>query len=477
MASDRPSEYRRAARVALGMTAEPTLLFKHDAEHEFVTVWYADMAGADSAEGAPLNVVALASVFSRGITLYPVHTSPDRPDYLQPKYGTLTSIYVAARVEAPFGLPQDEDDFQAILDALPEGFVRDPRLGLGLLWEYRDIAHAIANIPGVSGLVVHGQSGRDDAKVDGESYLLGQTRFKNLVQELKQTTARFRRESLKERRKSVHNTLLHTALPEQYPLRVASAGDALRPLAMRGPSTPPLTRRDRTVVVDLMQRVAAPLAKENPIRLLRLKSEIELVALGELIERFERMLGKVSKEAEWQAFFHAHPFILSLAFAVPTMVIAQGAYVGGTSAFRFGGKLTDFLAATATTGNLAVIELKTPKTPLLEAKAYRTGIHAPHGELAGAIAQTLDQVAQLQTDWMSICQRSGLHDKHGYAIRGIVIIGTAPTEMNLRKSFDLLRLSLAGVSIVTFDELLGRLKEIHAVLAPPPTAEADDPPF
>jgi hypothetical protein len=50
----------------------------------------------------------------------------------------------------------------------------------------------------------------------------------------------------------------------------------------------------------------------------------------------------------------------------------------------------------------------------------------------------------------------------------------APAELDRRKSFDLLRNSLSGVAIVTFDELLGRLKEILGVLQPAQRLFTDD---
>ncbi|MEA3808766.1 DUF4263 domain-containing protein [Enterobacter hormaechei] len=77
------------------------------------------------------------------------------------------------------------------------------------------------------------------------------------------------------------------------------------------------------------------------------------------------MLGKGLTESKWQSFFLENPFILSLAFAVPAMLVQGQAYAGGKRLNGSGGKFSDFLYASASTGNLGLIEIKKPQTELL----------------------------------------------------------------------------------------------------------------
>ncbi|SKB69474.1 Shedu immune nuclease family protein [Luteibacter sp. 22Crub2.1] len=488
MPSQRPTEYRRAARIALGMTPEAALEFFADNyggeepddadENGGVWVMYSDADPVQPFESGPHPMVALAHVIPAAIMMWPRNTNPAHADYLKPKYGTLKTITVSAKVGFPFDLPYDEADFEALLEQLPKGFSKDYGSGLGLLWEYRFICDAVAKIDGVTSLVIHGQGGAYDAVRKGDTYYLGQHRFRELVDALRRLSQKFQRDSLVERRILAHNAVLHASDKDAYPELASAhkAGTIARFAAARGPALA-MTKGDRSAALKLVYASANALAAEEPRSLFQLKKEIELVTLAQLISSFEGMLKRDLSENKWQRFLQDNPFILSLAFAVPAMIISGSAYVGGTSVYRFGGKIADFLAATSSTGSLAVIEIKTPGTALL-AREYRGGVHPPSSELSGTVAQALDQRAQLQADWMSLCARSGLHDKHGYAITSVVIVGTAPADAGMRKSFDLFRSAIVGVSVVAFDELLGRLREIHRALSPEPRPSAGfEPPF
>ena len=65
---------------------------------------------------------------------------------------------------------------------------------------------------------------------------------------------------------------------------------------------------------------------------------------------------------------------------------------------------------------------------------------------------------------------SGLTNVHPYSIQCIVIVGTAPTSKDERKSLELFRNSTKDMGIGTFDELLEKLKEIQRVFS-----AADEP--
>lgn len=55
-------------------------------------------------------------------------------------------------------------------------------------------------------------------------------------------------------------------------------------------------------------------------------------------------------------------------------------------------------------------------------------------------------------------------DVYAYAVDCLVIIGKTPETTDHRKSFELFRNTLIGVAVVTFDELLAKLKALHDFL-------------
>lgn len=61
-------------------------------------------------------------------------------------------------------------------------------------------------------------------------------------------------------------------------------------------------------------------------------------------------------------------------------------------------------------------------------------------------------------------------------IKCVVIAGSTLTEPVKRRSFEVFRNSCKDVEVVTFDELLNKLKLLHKYLTPP-GKPADDVPF
>jgi hypothetical protein len=197
---------------------------------------------------------------------------------------------------------------------------------------------------------------------------------------------------------------------------------------------------------------------------MQLKNEIELVTLSELIQKFDAMLGMSLPEGRWQSLFSRNPFILGLVFGFPIIKISGQASVGGRTIAGTGGKIADFLVKNNLTDNSALIEIKTPGTRLLN-KEYRDGIHAPTAEFAGSINQMLDQKYKFQKEIASLKDNSGLSNLESYAVNCVLIIGLTPSDKNERKSFELFRNNSREISVITFDELLEKLKNLRSFLS------------
>ena len=186
--------------------------------------------------------------------------------------------------------------------------------------------------------------------------------------------------------------------------------------------------------------------------------------LERLITRYEEMIGQKLKEQNWQVFFTENPFILSLAFGYPIIKVQDQASVGGRKLSGSGEKIADFLGKNSMTNNTAIFEIKTPQAGLLNKNPLRSGIYTPSSKLTGAINQALDQKYQFQTHIASVKHNSRIHDMESYSVHCCLIIGVTPSDEDQQKSFELFRGNSKYVEIVTFNELLEKLKQLRDFL-------------
>ena len=172
-----------------------------------------------------------------------------------------------------------------------------------------------------------------------------------------------------------------------------------------------------------------------------------------------------SHEEYWQQLFTARPELLAPTVHSRAFTLKSKCYVGGKTIENSDGNVLDFLAQHD--GDVALIEIKSPTTPLLGAK-YRKNVYAPSQQLVGAITQALHYRLSLLNDLKTLRSESpGLqvHDP-----RVFVVIGDAEregfTEVK-RRSFQLFRHTLNRVEILTYDELFNGLANLAALLEPP----------
>lgn len=200
------------------------------------------------------------------------------------------------------------------------------------------------------------------------------------------------------------------------------------------------------------------LAQLEPSRLPAVTALIGLSSLKTALEEWESHSDNGS-EAHWQQALSRHAFVLSQLFAHPVVVIQQQAYLGGKAIDNTGGSYLDFLAASTATGGVALIEIKTPKTPLLGSE-YRNGVHPASTELNGALAQILKYRHTFATEFHKLGQAKG-HDLVLGGTPCVVIAGNAKKELvtkERREAFEAFRCQLTDVRIITFDELFEKLR-------------------
>jgi len=397
------------------------------------------------------------------LEMWPVVIWANQADYLRPKYSNVTKISFPNDGSKKWTVPRSLNDLTDTMLDLPSGFVRAQihKLGLGLERDYRAIFLSISEFPYIDEIRI---TEDDLVEISGSIYILGLRRFDALRKAIGGIRRKYRREATEDIKLLTYSNLQSSVDNALYPAQIRQMKpDALFELVKLGAEN--RTSNDRKAALNVVRAESKELVKTDPAELLKLRTEIELVTLDELIRKFEEMLGKKLKESQWQNFFEVNPFILSLVFAYPIFKLRGHASVGGIRIDGSGEKITDFLFKNIRTGNLALIEIKRPDTTLLYThKAYRGGLYRPDGELCASVTQVLEQRFQLQTDFISKAYKSNLQNVHPYSIHCIVIAGITPESLDEKKSFELFRNSCKDVFIVTFDETLAKLREIRRVM-------------
>jgi hypothetical protein len=472
-----PPVYVRESDLDRQKRADPILVLAEDDGPPCVEVYYVAMsnesldAGRSLAE-ADMDRVLLMEVYQQFITTYPINVRRDKDDYLEQKYGTIKSITFDWN---DHGWPESEDDVQGILDQFPVGFSKQFQYGLGLKWEYRFLIDAISEIDGVSHIVF---SKTEETRTEGDTYYFDIREYQSLRKYIDTIARKYQKEAHGDKRLLCYTNILRKHDPQKYPLKVKDfkSGGLYNSLAVTE-SDVKLEKKDRKIALRLVGENKEELANDEPCALLRLKAEIEQVTLGKLIATFEEMLCKQLTETQWQRFFKDNSFILGLAFSYPIMLIQDQAHVGGSDISGVGVKIADFLVANRFTGNLALFEIKKPDVQMLAEVEYRTNLYRSSKELSGAIAQVQDQKFQIQNNFATLAYQSGWQDVHPFSVHCIVVIGRNVTDRQQRKSFEFTRHALKDVHVVTFDELLEKLKELHKIFAADKTALSEDVPF
>lgn len=174
-------------------------------------------------------------------------------------------------------------------------------------------------------------------------------------------------------------------------------------------------------------------------------------------------------EEFWQRSLTDNSFVLEHVFSWPTTVVRGKAYVGGKSVMNAGGNVIDFLMSNRVTRNAALIEIKTPTTPLLATREYRSGVYPPSSDLTGAIMQVLSYKHSLQQEYHSLTHGQA-NPFDSFDPRCATVVGNAGRELlneDKRKSFELFRSQFSGVTIITYDELFSRAEQLIRVLESP----------
>ena len=116
-----------------------------------------------------------------------------------------------------------------------------------------------------------------------------------------------------------------------------------------------LPEEDQQLLLDVLSANAPQLAVEQPKRVALVQQELELANLDTVIGAYERMMGGKVNERSWQTFFSDNPFVLSLGFGYPVILVQEQAFMGGRDVSGKGDKIADFLYMNKLTNNSAIV--------------------------------------------------------------------------------------------------------------------------
>lgn len=234
-----------------------------------------------------------------------------------------------------------------------------------------------------------------------------------------------------------------------------------------------ITDNDREALVQQLTSEAPAVARQAPRKFSQLRSDIELVSLETLIERFERDLAGsfANNEKHWQEFFDLNRFALQQLFSMPIVVTQREAHVQGADITGAGARIVDFLCANTVTRTAITVEIKTPNARLMEKNPYRgagsAAVYATHKDLSGAVAQLHSQMSAIPKNLPQQLDRlpADRQVDPWNEVRGALIVGTLSSLSDeQRASLLRYRAGLSHVTILGYDEVLERLKGLHSML-------------
>lgn len=416
----------------------------------------------------PVKLLEFDSAENR-IRIYPIGTQPTVDRFAQPKYDLLRVISV------PVGyleLPQSANDVPELLENLPRGFLKDCQFGLGLAKAYRQLIRAIENQTECKELYLMTEG---EAKLEGTRLSIPIADFDLARAEADRIASRANVAADNVKQASAQNWLASMFGQEEIPYK-RGRHPMIQAFADAAANNRTLDDEEIDDLLEMIRGQSELISARRPEALAKLKGDIELVELDAFVDRFDQMLTSTSHtEATWQDFFVQNPFILSFAFGYPMILVQDQAVAGGRKISGSGEKIVDFLSKNPTTNNVAIIEIKKPGTPVTQQNQYRGGVYGPSAELTSAITQVLDQRYQLTGEFATLQRASRIYDIESFAVRLCLVVGRTPSDPDRAKSFELYRNSLSTIDIVTFDELLERVRLLRSFLANTAADEDFDP--
>lgn len=234
--------------------------------------------------------------------------------------------------------------------------------------------------------------------------------------------------------------------------------------------TTDLSEKDTQALFDVASKISKENFLDSKTNVLRTRNKIDEVYLEEVVAQFDKLLTLKNRtrklENRWQKFFTEYNWIFSQLFSFPVLIFKDQAYAGGKNIDNQGSNIADFIFRNNLTNNIAFIEIKTHRTKIFIEKPYRgNDVFAASKDMSGAVNQALGQRDKFQKDFHTIKGNTKEKEFETYNSRCVVIIGSLNgLSEEEKKSFELMRSNSRDVDIVTFDEVLEKIKGLEKLL-------------
>ena len=169
-----------------------------------------------------------------------------------------------------------------------------------------------------------------------------------------------------------------------------------------------------------------------------------------------------SNEEFWQKLFAENQWVISQIFCTPMTIFEDKAYVGGKGVKNKGGNICDFIFKNNMTQNVALIEIKTPCTPIIKGK-YRDTYNF-HDEISGAINQVINYKDKIIKGFHTLINES----EETFSVFNpncVVIVGKI-SSLNKKEvaALENYRSNLNNIFLISYDELLRKISDLIHLL-------------
>ena len=276
-----------------------------------------------------------------------------------------------------------------LIEGLPRYCVRDPRWGLGFKKKFRAIVGAIEALTDTKEIRIsgHGSTGYEEIT---QTFTISESDMLQLAKAIERVDRTTRTAANTVNEISTYNFIADVLGVAKMSMKYGRT-KLRKTLTALANDEKPLSHTEQKELVDTLTWNADSILKRQPETMEELESGIAIARARNLLDNLTNMIKQPLQEMDWQKFLQNNPFILSMVFGRPIVKVGNQASIGGRTISGAGDKIADFLVKNSLTNNTALIEIKTPKSKLLNKTPYRVKVYTPAGELVGAINQVLDQ--------------------------------------------------------------------------------------
>ena len=406
------------------------------------------------------SVIAIFDPSDNSLEVFPTNVWGENILTLPPKHEQIKRIRFE---DLPYQYRESSAKLSGMLKKTPKCFIKEVYRGLGFSKEYKSILRAIEEQTDGDTIVV---SNRKEVS-SGEKFIITYQALEELSLEVDRIYSRAY--SAKREITEVTSYNVVAKILGNPRRKVKLGRHPMRQLITHAASTESFLDDDqKSKLVSAVEANINDIAKSLPEQALKLKAGIEDITLARLVEEFEELITQKHSETEWQNFFKRNPIIINVATSHPIIFIQDEASVGGRRLSGKGEKITDFLYRNKSTKNALIVELKTPQTKLLNSSEYRGGIFSPTTDVTGAVNQVRDQRLKLIRDVSRLKQEAIENDENleleTFSANCMLVVGKTPDEISKQRSWELFRGGLSDVVVITFDELLEKLRALQSLL-------------